>query len=132
MSRASCRGCIYYRHLSAAAGGKGCHYMLDTGKKRDCSADNCDKRLTAVQNRLIQRDKLKKIKLYSRPNKLLRSAMKGSKTTGKKLSGFLGITQVTFSRKLNRALVQGYVAKFTPEEKAKIAKALNIPSTMIE
>lgn len=130
--RDSCRGCIYYRFFSWDKGNKGCHYMLDTGKKRNCPADNCDKHCTDAEIRRIQRDKSKKVKLYSRPNELLRSAMRGSKTTGVKLSEFLGITQVTFSRKLNRALVQGYVVKFTKEEKAKIAKALNFPSTMIE
>lgn len=44
MTRASCRGCIYYRPFAGNPGSlKYCNYLLDTGEVRGCPADKCDK-----------------------------------------------------------------------------------------
>lgn len=40
----NCEGCKYYRLLGDAAGLRACHYLLDTGEVRGCSADNCTKK----------------------------------------------------------------------------------------
>lgn len=48
----NCTGCIYYRFLSGSANdAKGCHFMLDTGEKRGCSAEQCTRRITTKQDR---------------------------------------------------------------------------------
>ena len=41
--RKSCEGCKHHRTLSEtnANSGYGCHYILDTGVPRPCSADKC-------------------------------------------------------------------------------------------
>lgn len=46
MSRKSCEGCVYYRELcNSNKSSKCCHYLLMTEEKRDCPADNCNKKL---------------------------------------------------------------------------------------
>ena len=42
-NRKTCRGCIFYRPLSAGHE-MACHYMLMTGEKRGCPAENCTKK----------------------------------------------------------------------------------------
>ena len=40
------RDCIYCRDVGSGGAHSSyilCHYMLDTGEKRDCPADKCDK-----------------------------------------------------------------------------------------
>lgn len=37
-----CKGCCYRRNMYF--GLTGCHYMLDTGEKRNCSPEKCDKK----------------------------------------------------------------------------------------
>ena len=46
MSRTSCKGCGHYRTFSGnyTKGERGCHYLLDTGEPRGCSAENCTKK----------------------------------------------------------------------------------------
>lgn len=40
--RKSCLGCLYRRPTSAMnQADTVCHYLLDTGSQRGCSADNC-------------------------------------------------------------------------------------------
>lgn len=38
-----CKSYDHYRALSAALGVKCCNYILDTGKPRGCSPQDCDK-----------------------------------------------------------------------------------------
>ena len=42
-NRKSCNGCFYYMKIRGLGQGttRGCHYMLITGKKRPCPAENC-------------------------------------------------------------------------------------------
>lgn len=42
-NRKTCRGCIFYRPLSAGHE-MACHYMLMTGEKRGCPPENCTKK----------------------------------------------------------------------------------------
>ena len=42
--RKSCEGCYYYRGLGDRRSDMCCHYMIDTGMRRGCSAENCDKK----------------------------------------------------------------------------------------
>lgn len=45
MSRTSCKGCGHYRTIGGNnSGERGCHYLLDTGEPRGCSAENCTKK----------------------------------------------------------------------------------------
>ena len=44
MTRESCEGCYYYRRASHYYALKCCHYMYDTGMRRGCPAENCDKK----------------------------------------------------------------------------------------
>ena len=41
--RDSCKGCVYCRPLWTTTSCKylACHYLLDTGEKRPCPAENC-------------------------------------------------------------------------------------------
>lgn len=39
-TRASCKGCLYYRKLQ---GEYCCHYTMDTDRLRECTIDNCNK-----------------------------------------------------------------------------------------
>lgn len=53
-NRKTCRGCIYYRLLSAGHE-MACHYMLMTGEKRGCPPENCTKKKSPIggnRNRL--------------------------------------------------------------------------------
>lgn len=45
--------CMYCRIAGAGSDGscKVCHYMLDTGEKRNCPADQCDKYTPIVGKR---------------------------------------------------------------------------------
>ncbi len=44
MNRKTCIGCIHYQPLSVSVPTeKVCLYILDTGKKRNCSPEHCDK-----------------------------------------------------------------------------------------
>ena len=52
----NCKNCVFFRPLSGVANGaKGCHYMLDTGEPRRCSAEKCDLvgYLQAIQDLLV-------------------------------------------------------------------------------
>ena len=40
----SCKGCVYWRNIGGDI--RVCHYMLDTGEKRESPAANCNKRKT--------------------------------------------------------------------------------------
>lgn len=43
--RKNCEGCIYRRGIGYIGDRyKICHYLLDTGKSRDCPSDRCDKK----------------------------------------------------------------------------------------
>jgi hypothetical protein len=45
MIRKTCRGCIYHRQVGGSNRGEYiCHYMIDTGRKRNSPADQCDKK----------------------------------------------------------------------------------------
>jgi hypothetical protein len=44
--RTSCKGCVYRRAFGSNSNYTVCHYLIDTGKPRGCSAENCDKKLT--------------------------------------------------------------------------------------
>lgn len=41
--QAGCRGCCHHRYLHGRCDIKVCHYILDTGEPRGCSARNCSK-----------------------------------------------------------------------------------------
>ena len=44
--RRSCKGCRHYRNLFRNSSAiKACHYILDTGNRRGCPVDNCNKYL---------------------------------------------------------------------------------------
>lgn len=47
-----CAGCAHYRSETGSRGGKEiCHYILDTGEPRGCPPEECDKRVTQLQQK---------------------------------------------------------------------------------
>lgn len=48
----SCKGCRYYRPLAeySRCAKWVCHYILDTGEPRGCSAENCTKKRPLTRN----------------------------------------------------------------------------------
>lgn len=47
-----CEGCAHYRSETGSRGGKEiCHYILDTGEPRGCPPEQCDKRVTQLQQK---------------------------------------------------------------------------------
>lgn len=41
MNRETCKGCVYHRTIGVDRPEKFCHYIIDTGEPRGCSAKNC-------------------------------------------------------------------------------------------
>ena len=44
--RNHCKGCIHHRRFTASFQEKYCLYILDTGEKRNCPPECCDKKDT--------------------------------------------------------------------------------------
>lgn len=57
-NRKTCRGRIFYRPLSAGHE-MACHYMLMTGEKRGCPAENCIRKTPAGIDRTGAKNKKK-------------------------------------------------------------------------
>lgn len=50
--RRSCEGCIFYRSLFNQNNSlKACFYLHDTGKRRGCNAENCDKKIVVSKKK---------------------------------------------------------------------------------
>nr|DAR40350.1 MAG TPA: hypothetical protein [Caudoviricetes sp.] len=65
VNRKTCKGCVYYRPL-ATHGDKFisyCNYMLDTGQKRNCSPEQCDKYTAQSTTKKHKRKKVSNCKI---------------------------------------------------------------------
>ena len=60
-----CDNCVYRRPLSSGEQTLCCHYSLDTGKLRECPAENCNKKTTEeeIMKRLTAEDKREIVRL---------------------------------------------------------------------
>ena len=55
MTRKSCLGCIYLQPITSMyPNEKNCHYLLMTGQPRNCDATNCDKKVVAKPNCIVE------------------------------------------------------------------------------
>ena len=65
-----CDDCVYRRPLSSGEQTLCCHYSIDTGKLRNCPAENCKKKLTLEEamKKLTQDDKQEIIRLRVEDN----------------------------------------------------------------
>lgn len=127
MSRASCRGCIYYRRF-ATGGMKACHYLLDTNQKRGCPADKCTKKLTRQK---VRREP-KITKLTPQINMPIRLAIKQEGLFLYQVAEAVDMSNTTFSRKLNHNNAKGYCYRFSDKEKVRLSEIFNIPIEKIE
>lgn len=47
----NCTGCIYWRHFCGRGANalNACHFILDTGKMRGCTVEECTRKTTEVK-----------------------------------------------------------------------------------
>lgn len=56
----NCKGCIYHKKIDCLSGKKvmACYYCIDTGNLRNCKPENCDKKDTNLEHRVVDKTRL--------------------------------------------------------------------------